>query len=109
MSMTERETATSARSARDVRDARDDRRVPHRKWHETRLFVRTSEFWAMLVGVAAIVVIYNASSDSSLDLWRACILGVVLAVAYIVSRGFAKSGSQPAEDWTSGYDDRATR
>ena len=76
----------------------------HRGWGETRLFAKTSEFWAMLVGVAAIVVIYNVADDTSLDLWRACVLGVVLATGYIVSRGIAKSGTRSPERWDADHD-----
>jgi len=95
MSMTDRTTTTDA-EYRSARDERFERR--HRGWSETRLFAKTSEFWAMLVGVAAIAVIYNAASDTSFDLWRACVLGTVLAVAYIVSRGIAKAGTRADDD-----------
>jgi hypothetical protein len=61
---------------------------------ETRRFAKTSEFWAMAAGVIVVAVIYMASSDQSLDLWRATLLGTVIAVAYIVSRGLAKAGSR---------------
>ena len=61
---------------------------------ETKLFAKTSEFWATLIGVVAIAVIYNAASDTSLDLFRACLLGTMVGIAYIVSRGFAKAGSR---------------
>jgi hypothetical protein len=63
----------------------------------------TTEFWAMLLGVAAMVVIYNAAADISLSLWRACLLGTVLAASYIVSRGIAKSGSRDVH-WRDDYD-----
>jgi hypothetical protein len=86
MSMTERPvTGTEVRSSRET--------FVDLRSRETRLFARTSEFWAMLVGVAAIVVVYNVADDASFDLWRACLLATLLAVAYIVSRGIAKSGS----------------
>ena len=52
----------------------------------------------MLVGIAAIAVIYNAASDASLDLWRACLLATVIGVAYIVSRGIAKAGTRRSDD-----------
>jgi hypothetical protein len=89
----------------DVRD-RDRTVVIHsdRTEHdhrETRPFPRTSEFWAFVVGIAAIAAIYNAADDTSFDLWRACLLGTVLGVAYIVSRGFAKAGTH--------HDDRDRR
>jgi hypothetical protein len=90
MSMTGRTAATGSQVRGNTSDTyRDDR--PHR---ETRLFAKTSEFWAMLVGVVAIVVVYNVADDETFNLWRACLLGTVLAVAYIVSRGFAKAGSR---------------
>ena len=70
----------------------------HRSHRETRLFAKTSEFWALLVGVGALAVIYNAAQDTSLDLWRACLLATLLGIAYIVSRGFAKAGSRHDDD-----------
>ena len=73
-----------------------------RRWaaDETKASFKTTELWAAIVGVVALIVIYNASSDLSLDLFRACLLGIVLGAAYIVSRGFAKSGSRPeSSDW----------
>ena len=60
----------------------------------------------MLVGVAAIAIIYNVADDASFDLWRACLLGVVLATAYIVSRGVAKAGTRDPEDRDTEYDIR---
>jgi len=60
---------------------------------ETKPSRLTTEFWAMLAGIIAIVVIYNASADRSLDLFRAATLATILAVGYFVSRGLAKSGT----------------
>jgi hypothetical protein len=75
----------------------DDRRVvarPVRRWsRETKPSFMTTEFWAMLAGIVALVVVYNVADNPSLDLWRTCLLATVIATAYIVSRGFAKSGS----------------
>ena len=69
---------------------------------ETKASFKTTELWAAIIGVVLLVVVYNASSDLSLDLFRACLLCTVLGAAYIVSRGFAKSGSQPEHsDWDS--------
>ena len=73
---------------------------------ETKTSFKTTEMWAMIAGVVALIVIYNASDDLSLDLFRACLLGTILGAAYIVSRGFAKSGSRPE---TSDWDDHARR
>jgi len=67
---------------------------------ETRASFKTTELWAAIVGVVMLVIVYNASSDASLDLFRACLLCTVLGAAYIVSRGFAKSGSRhESSDW----------
>ena len=79
--------------------------VEHTSRHlrETKLFAKTSEFWAMLVGVIAVAVIYNSSSDQSLDLWRATLLGTAIAIGYIVSRGLAKVGSRDRHDRDSSY------
>jgi hypothetical protein len=62
-------------------------------WRETKPSPRTTELWLTLAGFAVLAVIYNASRDASLDLFRACVLGTVIAAAYIVSRGLAKAGS----------------
>ena len=64
-----------------------------REFRETKPSFMTTEFWAMLVGVVALVVTYNVAEDGSLNLFRTSLLATILAVGYIVSRGFAKSGS----------------
>ena len=89
MSMTESET----RPMSDGRSSPSERYPTARVFRETKPSFMTTEFWAMLVGVVAVVVIYNASSDASLDLFRASLLATILAVGYMVSRGFAKAGS----------------
>ncbi|MDQ1379769.1 MAG: hypothetical protein QOJ71_488 [Actinomycetota bacterium] len=61
---------------------------------ETKPSFKTTEFWAMLAGIVVVAVVYNASHDPSLNLFRASLLATILAVAYIASRGFAKSGSR---------------
>ena len=76
----------------------------HERWaaDETKASFKTTELWAAIIGVVALIIVYNASSDLSLDLFRACLLCTVLGAAYIVSRGFAKSGSRPEQhdhDW----------
>jgi hypothetical protein len=81
---------------------RDDSDRHDHGWtaHETKASFKTTELWAAIVGVVALIVVYNASSDLSLDLFRACLLCTVLGAAYIVSRGIAKSGSRPEHaDW----------
>jgi len=65
-----------------------------RATRETKPSFMTTEFWAMLIGVVALIVIYATSADASLDLWRACLLATILAIGYMASRGLAKSGSR---------------
>ena len=64
-----------------------------RVWQETKPSPKTTELWFMVAGIAALFVIYHLAADNSLNLFRACLLGTVVATAYIVSRGFAKAGS----------------
>jgi hypothetical protein len=79
---TGRTTDERTRGARSFRDLR-----------ETKPSFQTTEFWAMVVGLVAVVVIYASSSDPSFNLWRAMVLGTAIGVGYIISRGIAKSGS----------------
>jgi hypothetical protein len=59
---------------------------------ETKWAPLTTEFWAM-VGLIAAILIAAAVSDS-LDDRRAWLLVTVIGAAYIVSRGIAKAGSE---------------
>jgi hypothetical protein len=65
----------------------------YRELRETKPSFMTTEFWAMLAGIAALIVLYNVTDNPDLTLWRTCLLCSVIASAYIVSRGWAKSGS----------------
>jgi hypothetical protein len=65
---------------------------------ETKPSPKTTELWLTVLGVAVLTVVYNASRDASLNLFRACLLGTVMVAAYIVSRGFAKAGSHDDDD-----------
>jgi hypothetical protein len=98
MSMTESESRSTSRNGRDSTAARYSAPV----LRETKPSFMTTEFWAMLVGVITVVVIYNASRDASLDLFRASLLATTLAVGYMVSRGLAKAGSRDVR--TGDYD-----
>ena len=71
--------------------------VPDVEVRETKPSPLTTEFWAMVVGVAALIVIYNVSADRSLNLFRASLLVTLFAVGYMVSRGLAKSGTGDTE------------
>ena len=46
----------------------------------------------MVIGIVAIVVIYNynASADTSFNLWRTMLLGTAVGVGYIISRGIVR-------------------
>ena len=81
-------------------EARRARVGAHRVMRETKPSFMTTEFWAMLAGIAALIVLYNVTDNPDLTLWRTCLLATVIAAAYIVSRGWAKSGSHDDySDW----------
>ena len=69
---------------------------------ETKLSLKTTEFWAM-VGVIAAILVASAISDS-LDDVRAWTLVAAVAVGYMISRGLAKSGTK-----YSGHEDVLNR
>ena len=59
---------------------------------ETKLSLKTTEFWAM-GGVIAAILIASAVSDSLGDV-RAWTLVAAVAIGYMISRGLAKSGTK---------------
>ena len=59
---------------------------------ETKLSLKTTEFWAM-VGLIAAILIASAVSDS-LDDVRAWTLVAAVGIGYMLSRGLAKSGTK---------------
>ena len=61
---------------------------------ETKLSLKTTEFWAM-AGVIAAILIASAVSDSLGDV-RAWTLVAAVAIGYMISRGLAKSGTKYA-------------
>jgi len=81
-------------ATRDV--TTDDRRTQasrpkgtHRD--ETKASFLTTEFWAM-VGVIAAILVAAAQADN-FDAPRAWTLVAAVAIGYMISRGLAKSGS----------------
>jgi hypothetical protein len=72
--------------------------VPARKWRskETKVSFLTTEFWAMVAAIAAILIA-SAISDSLGDV-RAWTLVAAVAIGYMLSRGLAKSGSKYIAD-----------
>jgi hypothetical protein len=97
MSMTDENRTPNPARGND-RGPRATQTVRRTMWRETKPSPKTTELWLTVIGVVALVVIYNASRDASLNLFRACLLGTVMAAAYIVSRGFAKAGSHDDDD-----------
>jgi hypothetical protein len=58
---------------------------------ETKWAPLTTEFWAMVVLVAGILI--AAASTDTLDARRAWLYVAIVGAGYIVSRGLAKAGS----------------
>ena len=79
-------TTSKARVATEPVRARDT--APD----ETKLSLKTTEFWAMVTTIAA-VLIAAAVSDTIGDV-RAWTLVAALSIGYMISRGLAKSGSR---------------
>jgi hypothetical protein len=94
MSTTDRDAVVGGTAVRGrvTDDYREGYERPQIK--ETRRFFETSEFWITAAGLAAIAIIYNVADNPSFTLWRAMVLATVVGIAYVVSRGLAKAGSQ---------------
>ena len=90
--------------ATDVRGRASDS-FRYRDLRETKPSFMTTEFWAMVAGIVALVVIYMEADNPTFDLFRACLLATIVGTAYIVSRGLAKSGSHD-DKWVSETRDR---
>jgi hypothetical protein len=63
---------------------------------ETKPFFLTSEFFASLAAILGIAI--TAASSDAFGAWRAWILITAITVAYLVSRGIAKSGTRSHAD-----------
>jgi hypothetical protein len=70
--------------------------VSRRSFDETKLSLKTTEFWAM-AGVIGAILIASAVSDSLGDV-RAWTLVAAVAIGYMISRGLAKSGTRYSGD-----------
>ena len=68
--------------------------IARRTHDETKHSLKTTEFWAML-GIIVAILIATAISDSLNDV-RAWTLVAAVAIGYMVSRGLAKSGTKYA-------------
>lgn len=80
--------ATTTNAGRRVEAAGEDMAGAH---DETRWALLTTEFWAMLLGIA-LLLIASAASDS-FDDNRAWTLVTIIISAYVLSRGVAKAGT----------------
>jgi hypothetical protein len=99
MSMTD---TTTTRPAAPEAVRRPTMERTYRSLRETKPSFMTTEFWAMVAGIVALVVLYNVTDNPDLTLWRTCLLTTIIASAYIVSRGWAKSGSHD-DHWKSDH------
>jgi hypothetical protein len=72
--------------------ARTTRNVGGRTSDETKLSLKTTEFWAM-AGIIAAILVASAVSDSLGDV-RAWTLVAAVGIGYMISRGLAKSGTK---------------
>jgi hypothetical protein len=86
-------TTPEYRGTPEDRGSRGVSRSVERRQDETKPFFATTEFWATVGGIAALVVLYNVTEEPSLDLFRTCLLCTLAGIAYVVSRGLAKSGA----------------
>jgi hypothetical protein len=68
--------------------------VGGRPFDETKLSLKTTEFWAM-AGLIVAILVASGVSDSLNDV-RAWTLVAVVGIGYMISRGLAKSGSKYA-------------
>jgi hypothetical protein len=82
------------RGGRDLGTQASEPRRRNHRFPETKTFIGTSEFWMTVGAVGALAAIYYWAEDASFDLWSACLLGTIAVVAYVISRGLAKAGSQ---------------
>ena len=63
---------------------------------ETKPFYLTSEFVGSVLAIAGIAI--TAVSSDAFGAWRAWILITAITVAYMISRGIAKSGTRSHAD-----------
>lgn len=65
---------------------------------ETKSWFRTSEFWFALIGVVLILLLAYGDGGDSISREDGLRFATALGVAYVVSRGLAKAGSQEPQD-----------
>jgi hypothetical protein len=72
----------------------------NRPWAETKPFFLTSEFLATVVLIAGILI--ATGMNDNLDAPRGWLYAAIVGAAYILSRGFAKSGTRDLNPERSG-------
>jgi hypothetical protein len=76
---------------------------------ETKPASKTTEFYAMIAAIVAILIAsWYVGRDSVTDAFtaeRAWLYVTIVASAYMISRGLAKSGSRQPTDWDDAHDD----
>ena len=86
-----RDDTRTTPSSRVVTSEPSTRRLP-----ETKTFLASSEFWVMIAGAVALFFAgYVLNEITNATAWK---YGTWIAIAYIVSRGLAKAGSQRSYD-----------
>jgi hypothetical protein len=96
--MTNPTSVTGSERDGSVRRARPTTEVQPTPGRETKPSPKTTELWLTLAGIVVLTIVYNAARDTSLNLFRTCLLGTIGVAAYLVSRGLAKSGSHDDTD-----------
>ena len=97
---------TPAREAGTQRNGDSDRAPARRLVTETKASFKTTEFMAfvvVLVGILIAAAVVDQADAGGLGAKQAWLYVTILTVGYMVSRGFAKSGSR--EPYTA--DDRS--
>ena len=75
-------------------DGRTVHRTERRTFTETRLGVKTSEFYFAILAIAGILFATYIASEDSLAREDGWMMATFVAVGYIVSRGLAKLGTR---------------
>lgn len=84
-------SAQSMSTDRDPEGTRSTARDRHTTPTETKPSFLTTEFYAMIAGIVAVLV--AAQQADNLDAPLAWTLAAAIAIGYILSRGIAKAGS----------------
>jgi hypothetical protein len=105
------ESATTRAERRDSSDRSTTRSVARRLSTETKQAFKTTEFWAMVGVIVAILIsaamIKGGDTAPGTDEFvakQAWLYVAIVAVGYMISRGLAKSGSREPYDDDRGDD-----